>query len=75
MPAVFGRQYGEVGRHIQAALRGFCEEVASQEFPGEQYSPYSIPEPEAASFAELLERAGLSDAASGVHDMYTTKTK
>mmetsp|Transcript_12360 Transcript_12360/g.31617 ORF Transcript_12360/g.31617 Transcript_12360/m.31617 type:complete len:410 (-) Transcript_12360:326-1555(-) len=67
----FCKQFGEVGRHIQAALQDFRDEVTSGEFPGQQYSPYKIPEHEAEEFAKLLEGAGLSDAAAAISDLYT----
>lgn len=55
----FCRQYGAVGAAIQAALGEYHRDVQRGGFPGQRYSPYRLPEAEAA---ELLSALGGSAA-------------
>ncbi len=39
----FCKQFGRVGGEIESALNAYQHEVKTRQFPGPQYSPYTIP--------------------------------
>jgi hypothetical protein len=50
----------------QEALQQYRQEVASGQFPGARYSPYSLPESELKLLVESLRDKGAHDAAQAV---------
>lgn len=54
--------------HSPQALTEYHEDVVGGHFPGEAYSPYKIPAPEAQQLLRELEREGLGAAAAVVAD-------
>jgi 3-methyl-2-oxobutanoate hydroxymethyltransferase len=52
----FCKQYASVGSVINKALAQYREEVRAGVFPGEEFSPYVIPQNEEHEFLELLAR-------------------
>lgn len=60
----FCKRYAEVGTAIQAALQQYRADVASREFPGLKFSPYTIKPAEVAALEKELAAAGLPEAAA-----------
>lgn len=52
----FCKKYAQVGHAMQDGLSQFKAEVESGVFPGEEYSPYVMPEGEKEKFDDLLKR-------------------
>ncbi|CAK9065562.1 3-methyl-2-oxobutanoate hydroxymethyltransferase 1 [Durusdinium trenchii] len=52
----FCKQYATVGYAIQEGLAEYKSDVEQRKFPDESYSPYKIPEAEAAKFLELVQQ-------------------
>ncbi|XP_042055704.1 3-methyl-2-oxobutanoate hydroxymethyltransferase 1, mitochondrial-like [Salvia splendens] len=64
----FCKHYAHVGEAINKALSEYRDEVASGAFPGAAHSPYKIGAADTEGFLQLLEKLGLSEAASAAAD-------
>jgi len=59
----FSKQYASLGHVIQEALSQYRDEVTSNKFPSDVYTPYRIESQETDAFLEALEKRGLHEAA------------
>lgn len=64
----FSKQYADVGKVVDAALKQFRDEVQNGAFPGPRHSPYKMGADDAAQLARALESRGMGDAARAVED-------
>lgn len=62
----FCKRYAEVGRVIQSALVQYRQDVEDRTFPGQQYSPYNIPDGEVELLVQELRGSGMQGAADAV---------
>lgn len=52
----FCKSYAQLGHIVQEGLAEYKREVESGEFPGEEFSPYTMKEEERKMFEEMLAR-------------------
>lgn len=62
----FCKRYAEVGQVIQSALAQYRQDVEEGTFPGQQYSPYSIPADEVDQLVQQLRESGMQAEADAV---------
>jgi 3-methyl-2-oxobutanoate hydroxymethyltransferase len=62
----FCKRYAEVGQVIQSALAQYRQDVEEGTFPGQQYSPYSIPVDEVDQLVQQLRESGMQAEADAV---------
>lgn len=62
----FCKRYAEVGQVIQSALAQYRQDVEDGSFPGQQYSPYSIPTDEVDQLVQQLRDSGMHAEADAV---------
>lgn len=62
----FCKRYAEVGQVIQSALAQYKADVEQHTFPGQQFSPYRIPQHEVQELVQQLQDNDMWDAAEAV---------
>lgn len=62
----FCKRYAEVGQVIQSALMQYRQDVEEGTFPGQQYSPYTIPAQEVEELVQQLRSSGMHAEADAV---------